>query len=252
MNNSIRKDFTIIPNQLINDANLSRDSRFMFVYLCSKPDNWKYHNSVIERELNCSKDSRIKYMKELAESGWISIEQKRGEGGSFAENNIILNPFPKFVNGVVKKLQPEKTVAGKNGSRKITTHNNTDLFNNTNNFNNTEDIIENLPKKVLDYLNEKRNSPKGFKPTSSNLTPIKARIKEGFKLEDFMNVIDASIVKWANDEKMRTYIRPETLFGTKFNSYLVESEDVIKQAPQNTGSKNFEYTPMDTVQFKEE
>lgn len=48
---------------------------------------------------------------------------------------------------------------------------------------------------------------------------IKARFNEGFTLEDFKIVIDKKSVEWMNTD-MQKYLRPETLFGTKFESYL--------------------------------
>ena len=48
---------------------------------------------------------------------------------------------------------------------------------------------------------------------------IKARFNEGFTLEDFKIVIDKKCVEWMNTD-MQKYLRPETLFGTKFESYL--------------------------------
>ena len=43
---------------------------------------------------------------------------------------------------------------------------------------------------------------------------------EGFKLEDFKKVIDKMTMEWKDNNKMKVYLRPETLFGTKFESYL--------------------------------
>ena len=39
-------------------------------------------------------------------------------------------------------------------------------------------------------------------------------------LEEFKIVIDKKTKQWLNDEKMCKFLRPETLFGTKFESYL--------------------------------
>ena len=40
---------------------------------------------------------------------------------------------------------------------------------------------------------------------------------------DFEKVIDAKYREWHGSPKMSKYLRPETLFGTKFDSYLNES-----------------------------
>ena len=45
-------------------------------------------------------------------------------------------------------------------------------------------------------------------------------MKEGFTEQDFYDVIDNKVYEWGDNEKMRIYLRPTTLFGTKFESYL--------------------------------
>lgn len=78
-----------------------------------------------------------------------------------------------------------------------------------------------LTEEIISYLNEK--SGKNFKlTTKSTASHINARIKDGFKLEDFKSVIDKKVSSWGSDKKMSAYIRPETLFGTKFESYVEE------------------------------
>lgn len=49
---------------------------------------------------------------------------------------------------------------------------------------------------------------------------IRARWKEGHRVPDFESVIRGRHALWAKDEKMAEYLRPSTLFGTKFESYL--------------------------------
>jgi len=78
----------------------------------------------------------------------------------------------------------------------------------------------NIPfQKIVSFLNEK--SGKDFKPqTKSTKTCIKARWAEGFKEEDFLVVISHKCEEWAADSKMCDYLRPQTLFGNKFEAYL--------------------------------
>lgn len=76
-------------------------------------------------------------------------------------------------------------------------------------------------KEVIDHLNAKIGSH--YKPTSLKTKKlIKARRDEGFTLEDFKTVIDKKCESWLSDPEMSRYLRPETLFGTKFESYLNE------------------------------
>lgn len=84
----------------------------------------------------------------------------------------------------------------------------------------SSDELDDIPyKEIIDYLNEKTNSQ--FRnSTKKTKTLIKARYAEGFNLDDFKKVIDTKATEWLNDSKMSKFLRPETIFGTKFESYL--------------------------------
>lgn len=81
-------------------------------------------------------------------------------------------------------------------------------------------VPDRIPYKlIIDYLNEK--AERQFKHTPNKTqTLIRARWAEGFKLDDFKRVIDIKVTEWKTDEDMKKYLRPETLFGTKFEGYL--------------------------------
>lgn len=76
-------------------------------------------------------------------------------------------------------------------------------------------------KEIVDYLNQKANT-KYRSSGSKTKTLIKARVNDGFDLDDFKKVIDTKASQWLNDPKMKKFLRPETLFGTKFEGYLNE------------------------------
>lgn len=60
-----------------------------------------------------------------------------------------------------------------------------------------------------------------YRPTSKKTRQlIHARWAEGFRLPDFEAVIATMAAAWGDDPKMSAYLRPETLFGSKFESYL--------------------------------
>lgn len=70
---------------------------------------------------------------------------------------------------------------------------------------------------IIDYLNDLAGT--SFKTsTSSTQKLISARCKEGFTLDDFKLVINKKVTEWRGTD-MAKYIRPATLFGTKFESY---------------------------------
>lgn len=75
---------------------------------------------------------------------------------------------------------------------------------------------------IIAYFNAKTG--KRYRAnTQATKKHIKARWSEGWRIEDFKRVIDVKCEKWATDPKMIDYLRPETLFGTKFESYLNET-----------------------------
>lgn len=77
-------------------------------------------------------------------------------------------------------------------------------------------------KEVVSYLNEQTGS-KYRSTTAATKKHIKARTAEGFTLDDFKKVIDNKTHDWLHDQKMKKFLRPETLFGSKFEGYLNES-----------------------------
>ena len=97
-----------------------------------------------------------------------------------------------------------------------------------------KDIVEHSPtapipyEEIVQYLNQKTG--KNFKSTSkATQRHIKARFTDGFVLDDFKQVIDKKCSDWLRDQKMKEYLRPETLFGTKFESYLNSKTTTTKQ-----------------------
>ncbi|MDO7802357.1 conserved phage C-terminal domain-containing protein [Pediococcus acidilactici] len=73
-------------------------------------------------------------------------------------------------------------------------------------------------KEIISYLNEKAGT-KYRASGSKTQRLIKARFNDGFNDEDFKKVINIKVAEWSGTD-MAKYLRPETLFGTKFESYL--------------------------------
>jgi len=80
--------------------------------------------------------------------------------------------------------------------------------------------MENLEEKIiLNYLNDRCG--KRYRPVDNNFKMIRARLKEGFKEQDFFDVIDNRRDYWMNDPRMAEFLRPSTLFCPKnFEAYL--------------------------------
>ena len=89
-------------------------------------------------------------------------------------------------------------------------------------YNNINNNINIYCREVIDYLNLK--TKKHFKYTQNNINKIKTRLNEGFTIEECKIVIDKKTDEWLNNENMNKYLRPETLFGNKFESYLNQNK----------------------------
>jgi predicted phage replisome organizer/uncharacterized phage protein (TIGR02220 family) len=75
-----------------------------------------------------------------------------------------------------------------------------------------------LYSSIVSHLNSKAGTK--YKPTTAKTkTAIHARLAEGFTLDDFKTVIDKKCAEWLGTE-FEKFLRPETLFGTKFEGYL--------------------------------
>ena len=87
--------------------------------------------------------------------------------------------------------------------------------------------IDNIPyKEIIDHLNSKTG--KNYRDNvQKNRSLIKARWSEGYRLEEFKQVIDNMVKDWTGT-KYAKYLRPETLFGTKFDGYLNQG-NVVKR-----------------------
>lgn len=91
-----------------------------------------------------------------------------------------------------------------------------------------------IPYFVVQYLNDKIG---GSYRETTKITQrlIKARYNEGFKANDFIKVIDKKVAEWRGTEFER-FLRPETLFGPKFESYLNQTVIHNRGKPQQQSS----------------
>lgn len=79
-------------------------------------------------------------------------------------------------------------------------------------------------KEIIHDFNTVYDSNYKIPPTAEIGKLIANRLKEGFKLEDFKKVHRNMKAEWSNDEKMCSYLRPQTLYTGKFESYLNRRE----------------------------
>jgi len=92
---------------------------------------------------------------------------------------------------------------------------------------------------ILEDLNKRTKSKKGFSPLAQcNQNLIKARMSEGFTVENFITVNEKKVKQWLHDPEMSKYLRPATLYGNKFDGYLNEVVCDLPATNSNYLNKN--------------
>ena len=155
LNNKIKDNFTIIPNDIIRNKSLSDRARFIFCYMASMPDDWKFYQGAMAKELGYTKDTLRKYIEELLETGYLNREQRR-ETGKFDSYDYTLNFTPSGKN--------TDTVKNRNGKKPK--RENSTLIN--------KDFKEKKTITNIDFKESSENS-KEFSPIEINGIEIKEK-----------------------------------------------------------------------------
>ena len=81
------KNFSIIPNDAINEYRVSFRAKGLLVYLLSKPDNWQVYVSQLSNVGTDGKHSVGKALEELMTFGYIHRVALRDDKGRFKKGN---------------------------------------------------------------------------------------------------------------------------------------------------------------------
>ena len=123
--------------------------------------------------------------------------------------------FPKW--GKHQRIQTKQSKFPEPPSSTVS-HGESPLESNPIQYESESNNMSELYGRIIAYLNKKTG--KHFKVGEEVKRLIKARFNAGASEEDFYTVIDNKCAKWLNDPKMNEYLRPITLFSSKFDSYL--------------------------------
>ena len=96
INKSTLKDnFTVIPNNMLNDIGLDTDCLAVLVYLLSKPSNWIVKPTNIQNRFNFGKDKAYRIINQLIKKQYIVREEHRVEGQYASFTYYVYDsPFP--------------------------------------------------------------------------------------------------------------------------------------------------------------
>ncbi len=146
--------------------------------------------------------------------------QKCPEGG---DRNVLYNNTSN--NNILSGKEPDPTPEPEEKENAEITQKTSDSQKSE-----TTSKTDNIPyDRVIKYLNAKAGT--NYRATNkATQRLIKARFNEGMTTKDFKKVIDNKCDDWLKDPKMCGYLRPATLFGSKFESYLNQKPKRLDQS----------------------
>ena len=207
------RDYTVMSNTHLRDKSLSLKAKGLLSVMLSLPDSWEYTIAglvAISKENETAVKSSL---DELKKGGYLVVTKltpAQTDSGRF-----------EYLYDIYEQPQQEepaeKQAEEKQGVESLGVENQGQL--NTIPSSKDKSITnKEIYKAVIDYLNSKTGQ--SFRSsTKATQQHINARLAEGFQLEDFKRVVDNMWTDWHGTE-WEKYLRPSTLFGSKFENYL--------------------------------
>lgn len=216
--------YIVLQGWMITDLKLKGNELIIYacIYGFSQVENQVFNGGLqyLADWTNSTKQSVVKCIKSLVAKGYIVKNDKVINSVKFCEYYAT-----KFNGGYTTKFNGVCNKVERGIQQSLTGGMQQSLTNNIN-INNLENNLE-IYKAVVDYLNSKTGLH--YKASSkATRQHIHARLAEGYKLEDFQRVVDNMCTDWRGTE-WEKYLRPSTLFGSKFENYL-------NRKPQNKGA----------------
>ena len=175
-----------------------------------------------DKRLNLTTQKVRTILKKFEKEGYIEFLTSGSKGKESTLKITIKQQL--FNNNVTNKSEQLQQVEG--GKQQQSNNNVTTLSK-------KKEKDNNIYSLVIDYLNKKAST--NYRASTKNTQSfINARVKEGYTVEDFKKVIDSKSREWLGTD-FEKYLRPATLFGTKFENYLNEAN---KKTPIAVGAEN--------------
>lgn len=188
----------------------------LFTSSVSLSERWGWSRGKVQRFLECLESDQM-------------LIQKRTANGQV----LTLVNYGFYQDGGHKTNSKRTANGQRTDSKRTADGHQTDTNNNVNNDNNVnnekKDIYTSAITEILNYLNLKTGK-KYTGRSKAQREHIIARLKEGYTVDEFKTVVDNKVKAWGHDDKMRQYLRPETLFSTKFETYLNDTETERQRA----------------------
>ena len=179
-----------------------------------------------DKRLNLTTQRVRTILKKFEKEGYIKFISSGSKGKESTLKIILKDKLFNQQQSNNNATNKSEQLQGFEGSEQQQSNNNVTTLSKKKEKNN------NIYTLVIDYLNIKANT--NYRVNTKNTQSfINARVSEGFTVEDFKKVIDTKSKEWLNTD-FEKYLRPATLFGTKFENYLMEAN---KKGPTAIGPK---------------
>lgn len=215
------RNYTVIANSCVKNPNLSLKAKGLMLVLWSLPDGWNFSIDGLTSMMKEGRDAISAAVKELEAEGYVTRKQLRKNNGRADGNEWILRDMPSTENTTSENPRsgnPEQ-LSTKELSKEIKESKDIQDSACTN--------FRSCVDEIVGYLNSLAMT--SYRPTTPKTQAmIRARMNEGFTVEDFKKVIAFKVMKWTNTD-FAPYLRPDTLFGTKFEGYLNEAERCLAE-----------------------
>lgn len=234
-----KKEWFWLENALVDREDLSVYEKMIYIILARYSNEESFcfpSHKTISKKCGCSESQVKKVIKNLEDKQLIKKENRSKLNSKEKDSNIYfvltskeckLRGNPPLGHDVTYPRSRGNPPLGHDVTNKKTYIKNTYIKSNIYSTTEQEENDKEIHKRIIDYLNEKAD--KSFKSTTKKTKSlIDARLAEGFVEEDFYKVIDNKVHAWLEDAKMSVYLRPETIFGNKFESYLNEQTKMAK------------------------
>ena len=226
------------------------EDKFFYLYLLTNPQTnlcgcYEVSYSQMTRQTGYNKDTIIRLLerfeslhnvikfdsktKEILILNWYKYNWSKSEkvlsGVCNVAKYIKSDSFRKYVFETVESIKNDTLYIGYTYPMDTSVSDTDSVSVSVSDTVNSKDI--DIIKDIINYLNTKCNTRYKY-TTEDSKKHIMARLREGYTKDDFYTVIDKKAAEWIGTEQEK-YLRPATLFGTKFESYLNQKVTAKKE-----------------------
>jgi len=216
------KGYSVIANELAKRSDVSARAKGIYFYLMTLPDDWKLYKRELYTHFTEGRDAISKAFNELKDLGYITKNPERDDSGRIIGWDYTVHESVQNLQSTerLKNRRTEKPSDGESATTKYSLKQNT--YSTKNIYSPARQ--DRIPyADIVDILN--RECGTRFKSSGEKTRKlIRARWNDGFRTADFESVARKKAAQWLGSE-MEKFLRPITLFGTKFESYLNEKEE---------------------------